>query len=159
MSTLRFFGRTPRYLLLTLFLLCVAACGRWADNVPRTVSAGAGHGPLVYDAALTTLRHKGYRVIEVDERRGYLRAVAKLDGDLVLDGSAIAARVSFFSFQAYPDGTLRATASGYHVRDDDTRIHVKLDQELRELLWAIEQSAKHAASQAPAPVASSATTL
>lgn len=136
-------------MLLGLGLLLVGGCGvRWRAAEPRRLQLG---GPiLAYRAALTTLQHTGYRIVRDDPHRGAIVALAKVDQQRPGGDSK---RASFIAFQAYRDGSLLITVSGYHVKREEGLMHRKLADEVDDLRHAIYRRAQAMYDEAVQPTA------
>ena len=133
-----------RLVLCLLAAFVLTACGeRWVPNQPRTLSLGDPR--LAYEATLHTLASRRYVLDERNDRQLYVRVRAILDGfgDTLGGGwtRARTDRATSLAFQIYPDGQLAITASGYHIREDNTLMHHELAEEIDGLSAAIESTA------------------
>jgi hypothetical protein len=109
-------------------------------------------GPLLaYEATLATLHLQGYPVDRRDPHRGRIVVPSKVDQK---PGRANSDRLSWITFQAYRDGSLSISASGYHVKADEGLMHRKLAAEIEDLRHSIYQQARAmydaSVSEAPA---------
>lgn len=131
-----------RFLLAVVVLSLVLACGkRWYPAEPRVLQLGSPQ--LAYDATLAALENQGYWVARQDPARGQVVTKSKVDQpDDRYREAGDDKRVSWISFQAYQDGSLRVTTWGYHVKQDEGVMHRKLASEVDELLQRIHSTAQ-----------------
>src|SRR4051812_12301713 len=126
--------------VLAVALLLSGCQERWRPYTPIDVKVA--NPESTYDATVRVLHSRGYQILENDERHLFVRVRSNLDNDVIVGPMYTAAlRTSFLSFQVQPDGNLTVIATGYHVRDGNRVIHVKLDDERKDIARAIRELA------------------
>jgi hypothetical protein len=136
-----------RAFLMCLMLAAPVAGGcaeRWVPNTPE--KATFADDDRAYETVLSFLRSEGYSIEQKDDERRFIRARARLDGDMVLEPTAggfgpprAVERVSFFNFQVKDGGEVQVKVTGYHVRDNGTVMHRDLRAEFDALMQRLRE--------------------